>query len=62
MNIGVLCSLLSALLFGISTPFANLLVGAIAPLMLAGGTTLFGQRNWLAVLVCGARLITSRSV
>ena len=36
MNIGVLYALLSALLFGISTPLAKLLVGQIAPLMLAG--------------------------
>lgn len=36
MNIGVLYALLSAVLFGISTPLAKLLVGQIAPLMLAG--------------------------
>jgi len=52
MNIGVLCALLSALLFGISTPFAKLLVGAIAPLMLAGLLYLgsgIGLLFWFAV-------------
>jgi len=43
MNIGVLCALLSAPLFGISTPFAKLLVGAIAPLMLPGGLRYWGS-------------------
>ncbi len=52
MNIGVLCALLSALLFGISTPLAKLLVGAIAPLMLAGLLYLgsgIGLLVWFAV-------------
>ena len=36
MNTGVLYALLAAALFGASTPFAKLLVGEVAPVMLAG--------------------------
>jgi drug/metabolite transporter (DMT)-like permease len=36
MNIGVICALGGAVLFGASTPIAKLLVGEIAPVMLAG--------------------------
>jgi drug/metabolite transporter (DMT)-like permease len=36
MNIGVVCALGGAALFGASTPIAKLLVGEIAPVMLAG--------------------------
>lgn len=36
MNIGVLSALVSALLFGVSTPLAKLLVGEISPWLLAG--------------------------
>ena len=52
MNIGVLCALLSAVLFGISTPLAKLLVGQIAPLMLAGLLYLgsgFGLLLWFVL-------------
>jgi len=36
MNIGVLFALLSAVLFGASTPFAKLFLGTVDPWMLAG--------------------------
>ena len=36
MNIGIVCALISALLFGISTPLAKLLVGDVSPWLLAG--------------------------
>lgn len=36
MNRDVIFALLAALLFGASTPFAKLLLGDVAPVMLAG--------------------------
>jgi drug/metabolite transporter (DMT)-like permease len=36
MNIGVFLALLSAALFGASTPFAKLLLGTVDPWMMAG--------------------------
>ncbi len=36
MKIGILYAILAAILFGISTPFAKLLIGGTSPIMLAG--------------------------
>jgi hypothetical protein len=36
MNRGIVFALAAAALFGVSTPFAKLLVGAVPPLLLAG--------------------------
>jgi drug/metabolite transporter (DMT)-like permease len=36
MNIGIILALLSAALFGASTPFAKLLLGMVDPWMVAG--------------------------
>lgn len=36
MHSGIIYALIAAVLFGASTPFAKLLVGQVAPVMLAG--------------------------
>src|SRR4051812_11594586 len=55
---GILFALVSALLFGASTPFAKLLLGALDPWMLAGLLYL-GSGLGLGVLWIGRRLIGS---
>ena len=45
-NIGITYALLAALLFGASTPFAKLLVGQTAPLVLAGLLYLAAVSAW----------------
>jgi drug/metabolite transporter (DMT)-like permease len=50
MNPGIFYALLAAILFGISTPFAKLLVGEIPPVMLAGllyGGSGIGLSAWM---------------
>ncbi len=52
MNLGIIYALSAALLFGISTPLAKLLVGEIPPLLLAGllyGGSGLGLSVWLVL-------------
>ena len=55
MNRGILYALAAAVLFGVSTPLAKLLVGAVSPLLLAG--LLYAGSGLGLLLVLGVRRI-----
>ncbi|MEO8740871.1 MAG: EamA family transporter [Casimicrobiaceae bacterium] len=59
MNKGITFALGSAVLFGMSTPFAKLLVGAMPPLMLAG--LLYAGAGLGLLLVLGMRRLIARN-
>ena len=60
MQKGVIVALGSAVLFGMSTPLAKILVGSVSPLMLAG-LLYAGSGLGLAVILAGRRLWTPRA-
>ena len=59
MQRGVIVALGSAVLFGMSTPLAKILVGSVSPLMLAG-LLYAGSGLGLAVILAGRRLWSPR--
>ena len=59
MKSGVAYALVSAVLFGISTPLAKVLVGEVPPVMLAG-LLYAGSGVGLALVMTGRRLLTCR--
>ena len=61
MQKGVIVALGSAVLFGMSTPLAKILVGSVSPLMLAG-LLYAGSGLGLAVILAGRRLWTPESL
>jgi drug/metabolite transporter (DMT)-like permease len=58
MRLGIICALASAILFGLGTPLAKILVGSVAPLMLAG--LLYAGSGAGLTLVVAARRRRSR--
>jgi drug/metabolite transporter (DMT)-like permease len=61
LNRGAVYGLVSAVLFGISTPLAKTLIGSVAPLLLAG-LLYAGAGVGLLVLLIGRRLLSSASI
>ncbi len=59
MNRGIAFALGSAVLFGMSTPLAKLLVGAMSPLLLAG--LLYARSGLGLLLVLGVRRLWARN-